>query len=86
MNLGQTRCGSSHLFGGGSSAEGLSDDGIISFFDMVDLVDNKCGISSCAGDWQQRICSLRQVCQCVASNVEVLQAMYVGVRQDTFDS
>ena len=39
------------------------DDCALSLPEAVDLIDSKCGFPKYEGDWQQRICWLRQLCQ-----------------------
>ena len=45
------------------SVEDHVDDGTLSLSEAVDLIDCKCGLPKYEGDWQQRICWPRQLCQ-----------------------
>ena len=40
----------------------------LSLQEVVDLVENQCGIAKVKGDWHQRICSIRKVCRYIACN------------------
>ena len=45
-----------------ASAE-LADECSLSRTDVEELINRKCGVAKVDGDWQQRICSLRQLCR-----------------------
>ena len=64
-SLAQANDTSSTCSGVGPSShtsEEHADEYILSRSEVEELIDNKCGISKFDGDWQQRICTLRQLC------------------------
>ena len=48
----------------------------ISLLEIIDLIEGKCGMSTHKGDWQQWICSLRQLCHCVDFHADVFENQY----------
>jgi hypothetical protein len=45
------------------ASEVLAVEDILSCSEVEELILNGCGISKSDGDWQQRICTMRQLCQ-----------------------